>query len=175
MPRESSGDGPSPAPKDICLPCLSTERGRRWGEPRRFRSRYTLSTSPWCRVVLLVSSADDWNGVWERHRDYPQGNTLTACPEPPHTCARLGYSKESDSRKMWTLCHPFSLRQLSGKAASCRRGPCWTCPVLAQRCPHTLASLNPGCERGRSCQQLSTCPWCSMQGASRRNMPTSRA
>lgn len=99
MPRESSGDGPSPAPKDICLPCLSTERGRRWGEPRRFRSRYTLSTSPWCRVVLLVSSADDWNGVWERHRDYPQGNTPTACPEPPHTFARLGYSKESDSKK----------------------------------------------------------------------------
>lgn len=52
-------------PKDICLPCLSTERGRRCGDPRRFLSRYTLSTSPWCRVVLLVSNPDDWKGVWE--------------------------------------------------------------------------------------------------------------
>lgn len=58
---------PAHEPKDICLPCLSTERGRRCGEPRRFLSRYTLSTSPWCRVVLLVSNPDDWKGVWQRH------------------------------------------------------------------------------------------------------------
>lgn len=58
---------PAHEPKDICLPCLSTERGRRCGEPRRFLSRYTLSTRPWCRVVRLVSNPDDWKGVWERH------------------------------------------------------------------------------------------------------------
>lgn len=37
---------PAREPKDICLPCLSTERGRRCGEPSRFLSRYTLSTRP---------------------------------------------------------------------------------------------------------------------------------
>lgn len=51
--------------KDICRPCLSTDRGRRCGEPSRPRSRYTLSTSPWCRVVRLVSSPEDWKGVWD--------------------------------------------------------------------------------------------------------------
>lgn len=60
----------SPTPvlwvKDICRPCLSTDKGRRCGEPSRPRSRYTLSTSPWCRVVRLVSRPEDWKGVWAR-------------------------------------------------------------------------------------------------------------
>lgn len=49
----------TPCRKDICRPCLSTDKGRRWGEPSLPRSRYTLSTSPWCRVVRLVSRPED--------------------------------------------------------------------------------------------------------------------
>lgn len=44
--------------KDIWRPCLSTDRGFRCGDVMRFRSRYTLSTNPWCRVNLFISSPD---------------------------------------------------------------------------------------------------------------------
>lgn len=64
--RSSTAPAPILWVKDICRPCLSTDKGRRCGEPSRPRSRYTLSTSPWCRVVRLVSRPEDWKGVWAR-------------------------------------------------------------------------------------------------------------
>lgn len=40
--------------QDICRPCLSI--GLRWGELMRLR--WTLSTSPWCRVPLTESNPE---------------------------------------------------------------------------------------------------------------------
>lgn len=153
-PRRGAGGGGSPGgsgPGTLCPPA----RGAAWS----------------CSCPAPTTGMESGRDTGIIHRETPpQPAQSLLTPVPGWVILR-----NQTQKKMWTLCHPFSLRQLSGKAASCRRGPCWTCPVLAQRCPHTLASLNPECERGRSCQQLSTCPWCSMQGASRRNMPTSRA
>lgn len=151
---------------------MSTESGRRCGEPRRLRSRYTLSTRPWCRVVLLVSSADDWNGVCERHRDYPQGTAPAARASSSSSCARLGHSQQSHSQDVDVGPFCFSFRQLFGQAASCRRGHAGAALAwLRAALTPTLAALKPL----RSCQLLSTCPRCSMQGAARTDMLPSRA
>lgn len=54
--------------KDIWRPCLSSASALRCGEALRFRSRYTRSTSPWYRVVLLESTSEFWNGIWHKKR-----------------------------------------------------------------------------------------------------------